>query len=132
MLTTFNKHTRVLTFLLAGGILVILSFNSCYNNKAEILFPQTVCDTAAVTYRLTIVPILSSNCTPSCHSGIVPTGGIYLDNYGGVKQQVDNGKLWGAVTHSSGYSPMPKNGNKLSDCNLSKIRTWILAGAPNN
>jgi len=27
---------------------------------------------------------------------------------------------------------MPQNGNKLSDCNITKIEKWITAGAPNN
>jgi len=45
---------------------------------------------------------------------------------------VDNGKLLGAVTHASGYSPMPKNQAQLSDCNIQKITNWINKGALNN
>ena len=112
-------------------LLVVLSVSSCYNDKAEILYPQTVCDTAAVTYSTSVTPILSANCI-SCHGGNTPSAGIKLDVYTGVKQQVDNGRLWGAVSHGPNYSAMPKNSNKLNTCNLEKIRLWIVAGAPNN
>jgi hypothetical protein len=43
-----------------------------------------------------------------------------------------NGKLYGAVNHSPGYSPMPKGGTKLSACNISKIKAWIDGGSLNN
>ncbi|MEO7444152.1 MAG: hypothetical protein ABIT96_03800, partial [Ferruginibacter sp.] len=67
-----------------------------------------------------------------CHSGGTPSGGIDLSNYTIVKALALNGRLYGAVTHAPGYSPMPKNASKLSACNLSQIRKWIDAGAPNN
>jgi hypothetical protein len=34
--------------------------------------------------------------------------------------------------HSPGFSPMPQNDNKLSECNIAKIKKWIATGAPNN
>jgi len=40
--------------------------------------------------------------------------------------------LMGTIKHESGWSPMPKNGNKLSDCKIQKIDRWILDGTPNN
>lgn len=117
--------------LLPALLLVILSTSSCYYDKAEVLYPQTICDTAVVTYSSSVAPILSANCT-GCHGGNTPSAAIKLDVYSGVKQQVDNGRLWGAVSHAASYSPMPKNGNQLNNCSLAKIRLWIAAGAPNN
>ena len=114
-----------------AGILLLFSVPGCYNDKAENLYPQNLCDTAMVTYSGSVVPILSSNCF-SCHGGISPSSGIKLDDYSGVIQQIDNGNLWGAVSHSVGYFPMPKNANMLSSCNLANIRIWIAAGAPDN
>jgi mono/diheme cytochrome c family protein len=111
------------------GILSI--FQSCYYDKEEILYPDTTCDTSAVKYSTSILPVLSSNCI-SCHGGSTPSASISLDNYAGVKQQADNGRLWGAVSHNINYSPMPKNGNQLNSCNLAKLRIWLAAGAPNN
>lgn len=120
-----------LVLLVPCCFLLLLSMSSCYNDKEEILYPDTACDTAVVTYSASIAPVLSSNCI-TCHGGSTPSASIKLDVYTGVKQQVDNGRLWGAVSHAASYSPMPKNANKLSACNLAKIRLWIAAGAPNN
>ena len=120
----------VATLILTSSIL-LSSLNSCYYDKSDLLYPGTACDTAAVKYSTSVMPVLSSNCI-NCHGGGIPSAGISLDTYAGVKIQVDNGRLWGAVSHSPNYSPMPKNGIKLNNCSLEKIRIWIAAGAPNN
>lgn len=116
--------------IIAGAIMLV-SLDSCYYDKADLLYPDSACDTSAVKYSTTVLPVLTSSCV-SCHGGSAPSAGISLDNYAGVKMQVDNGRLWGAVSHSPSYSPMPKNGSKLNTCSLQKIRKWIDAGAPNN
>lgn len=90
------------------------------------------CDTSSVTYGKTIAGILQTHCT-GCHSGSAPSGGgIDLSSYSNVLIQVNNGKLWGDVGHLSGYNAMPLGGPMLSACDLSKIKVWITAGAPNN
>ncbi len=125
----FKKQKYALFFL--STIMLSVFFSSCYYDKSEVLYPGSTCDTSVVTYSSSVAPILSSTCI-TCHGGATPSAAIRLDNYTSVKQQVDNGRLWGSVSHSGAYSPMPKGGNKLSDCNLSKINIWIKAGAPNN
>ena len=127
----FKKNAGLLVLIFITSNIVIISLNSCYYDKADLLYPDKACDSTAVTYSTSVLPILSSNCI-SCHGGSTPSAGINFSTYAGVKQQVDNGKLWGAISHSPNYSPMPKNSNQLSSCNLSKIRIWISAGAPNN
>jgi hypothetical protein len=122
------KHDIITVIFL---VIIILSMNSCYYDKEEVLYPQTVCDTAVITYSQTIAPIISSFCN-SCHGGTTPSAGIKLDTYTDAKMQVTNGRLWGAVSHATNYSPMPKNAPQLNACNLSKIRKWLDAGAPNN
>jgi hypothetical protein len=119
------------TLLLLSLLPALALLNSCYYDKGEILYPETACDTSRVTFSSSVVPILSSNCN-SCHGGANPSAAIRLDTYAGVKLQVDNGRLWGAVSHAPAYAPMPKNANQLSSCNLAKIRLWIAGGAPNN
>jgi hypothetical protein len=89
------------------------------------------CDTANITYSGKVFPIIESNCL-GCHNSPGTGGGILLDNYAAVKSQVNNGKLWGAINWQAGYYPMPKNGIKLSDCDISSIGTWINEGALNN
>jgi putative effector of murein hydrolase len=59
-------------------------------------------------------------------------GGVKLQDYADVKSVASNGKLLGTVSHASGFSPMPKGGNKLNDCYVAVIKKWIAAGALNN
>ena len=132
MRAVFNRKIIVNTgFITAGIFLGLIFLSGCYYDKTEILYPQTACDTATITYSNTINPLISSFCN-GCHGGATPSAAIKLDTYAGVKQQVDNGRLWGAVSHSTNFSPMPKGGAQLNTCNLTKIRLWIAAGAPNN
>ncbi len=108
---------------------------ACYNDKEELLYPSlssTGCDTTNLSFSRTIVPLLSNNCY-GCHStASAPTFGnnIALENYGDVIAHLD--RLSGAVSWTPGYSQMPKNGNKLSDCRINEIYLWQKAGAPNN
>lgn len=126
----YKSTTGLVTGIILFSI-VLTSLNSCYYDKSDLLYPDTACDTTAVKYSTSVLPVLSSSCI-TCHGGTTPSAGISLDSYNGVKQQVDNGRLWGAVSHNPSYSPMPKNSTQLSTCNLNKIRIWIAAGAPNN
>ena len=45
---------------------------------------------------------------------------------------IANNNLLGSIEHSSGYNTMPQNGSQLSGCQISKIRSWINAGHPND
>lgn len=92
---------------------------------------ESVCDTTNVKYASSIKPVIQNYCQ-GCHSGSAPSGGIDLSTYQGVFAQASTGKLYGSISHIQGYSPMPKNGSKLSECNLAKFRIWISNGAPDN
>ncbi len=114
--------------------IVLLVLSACYYDNEQDLYPvdpNSTCDTLNVTYSGAIVPVLQAQCN-GCHSGAVPAGGIKTDNYTDVKALVDNGKLMGSIKQTAGYSPMPKGGNKLSDCDISKFDIWIKNGALNN
>lgn len=126
-----QSNRSFIVALIIISFIMVNTLSSCYYDKSDLLYPDTACDTAAVKYSTSVLPVLSSNCI-SCHGGSTPSAGIRLDSYAGVKLQVDNGRLWGAVSHSPGYSAMPKNSNKLNACSLAKIKIWIDAGAPNN
>ena len=91
----------------------------------------TICDTASVTYTTNIRSIISNKCQ-GCHSGTAPAAGYDFSQYTILKARVTDGKLWGAINHLPGYSPMPQNGSKLSECEITQVRKWIDAGAPNN
>lgn len=97
------------------------------NNSCQ----SAACDSSNVTYNSTIRNIVGNKCG-GCHSATAPSGGINLTTHGGVKAKVDDGRLWGAINHLAGFSPMPKNAPKLSDCEIRQFGKWIAAGAPNN
>ena len=127
-----HQITKGISFFMSMmlmGILV-LSFNACYYDNEEELYPNP-CDTSFVTYNNTIVPIIESNCNV-CHSQNIQQGGIITEGHNNLLVLVENGKLWGAINHKTGFQPMPQNSNKLSDCKLQQIKNWIDQGAPNN
>jgi len=89
------------------------------------------CDTTNVSFKNNVFPIVQTYCL-GCHSGSAPGGGIYLRNYNDLVAVANNGKLMGSIRHDPGYSPMPKNANKLSDCQIATFNIWIKNGTPNN
>ena len=123
---------HVFKFIFILLILVSLVTGCRYESRDLLNGINTPCDLSNVGYSSAIRPILNSNGCLSCHSGPVPEGNISLSDYVGLKAKVDDGRLWGAINHFPGFSPMPQGLNKLSDCEISKIKTWIDAGAPNN
>lgn len=89
------------------------------------------CNTAMMRFGMDIRPILQNSCI-GCHSGSSPSGGINLGVYDGVRSVALNGRLLGAIRHSTGYAAMPQGGSRMSDCNIDKIAAWIADGALNN
>ncbi len=118
------------------GLLLILG--SCVNDKYNTLFPaQTSCDTTTVTYSKDIAPIIAANCAISggCHdaAGALISGHDYT-TYAGVAAVASYNFIvtdinWIPV---AGHTDMPKNGIKLSGCDIDKITRWVNEGAPNN
>jgi cytochrome c5 len=137
---------KIFFVLFFGSIVAV----SCLNKKPEVvpvvanpitpnvvvdpntpIIPNTsTCDTTTISFDKTIFPILQANCT-ACHSTASASGGIDLTNYTAIATIVKNGKLYGAITHTTGYSPMPSSSQKVSDCNIIQIKKWIVAGYPN-
>jgi mono/diheme cytochrome c family protein len=91
------------------------------------------CDTANSQYMADVVPILTNNCY-RCHGAATNSGsfGIVLEGYSNLKPYAESGTLIGVITHANGFTPMPQDGGKLSDCNINKIRSWIAHGIQNN
>ena len=114
-------------------IIVLASFCGCYRDNEKDLYPVSGnCDTGPVTYTGTVVPILQANGCLGCHGGAAPSGNISLQTYSNVKAVAQNGKLFGSISHAAGFSAMPKGGNKMTACTISKIKACIDAGALNN
>jgi len=113
---TTNQKNIVKTWILQGAL----------NNECK-----SACDTTNVTFSKNVFPIIQTYCL-GCHNTTNPGGGIYLRNYNDLVASVKTGKLWGSINHDVGYFAMPKNGNKLSSCELSTFNIWITNGTPNN
>lgn len=124
------KRAITILFLLV----IMITIAGCYKDNEEELYPGNggTCDVTGVTYSSTVAPLLQNNGCTGCHSGGAPSGGITLNSYTAVKGIAANGKLYGAISHAAGFSPMPKNGAKMNACDINKIKAWIDAGALNN
>ena len=122
---------KFVTLIIVG----VLIFVSCTYSKKEVDYPATTtCDTVNVKYSTTIKSILNASCN-RCHGGDGSLGGGYiLDTHAGIKDELDNtgDELLNAIKHTGSVTPMPKDGGKLSDCEIAKIEAWINQGYPNN
>jgi hypothetical protein len=119
--------------LLLAGLSLGWMISSCEYDNEETLYPPEPCDTTMVTYSLTVSPIIAQHCLSlDCHGSPAEVSGIPLDGYDNLKQVVDSERLLGAIRHETGFSFMPKNTDKLPDCDISKIERWVANGAPNN
>jgi uncharacterized membrane protein len=96
----------------------------------NIVCSETVCETVNVTFTQHIQPLIEQKCL-NCHRGNTPSGGVNLSTHAGVETVALNGRLMGAVTHSTGFTAMPFGGQKLADCQIEMIKIWIDRGATN-
>ena len=116
--------------LIVISIFFSFTLTACYYDKEDVLY-RAECDTVNVTYTKSIIPIMVANCN-ACHfTGAIATNNVVTNNYNDLITVVNNGKLWTSLTWTSTYN-MPKGSNKLSNCDLAKIKKWIDGGALNN
>lgn len=104
----------------------------CTHEVDERVMPDMPCDTAVVTWSITIEPLLQTHCAlPACHvSGGNGTGDF--TTYAGVLSQVSSGKLLKAVQRLPGAIPMPPDGSTIPACDIARLRIWVGMGAPEN
>lgn len=118
--------------IIKGMFFGMVIISSCYYDNEEELYPSTMCITENMSLQTHIVPILQNNCY-SCHSiATAPANrNVILEGYDELVKYATSGQLVSAIRHESNY-PMPQNAPKLSNCNISKIESWVDAGALNN
>lgn len=124
------------TFLVCAAVISIVTTSCSKSNEVtESGKSDTTgsagCDTVNMKYSNDVQPIIKANCY-SCHGNGQAEGGVNLDTYSSVKHYADNSSLLGVITHAAGYPPMPQGAEKLSDCDINKIKAWIARGASNN
>ena len=117
--------------------------NGCYYDNFNEIHP-IVSDTCiiadTVSFSNDIQPIMNQSCGTSnsaCHLSNASTG-LGLANYTlviGNIQDATVASFLSRIKHDNGVSPakwMPKDGIKISDCDISKIEKWIAQGQLNN
>lgn len=114
------------------AILIIVSVSiGCYYDSEEELYGLN-CNTTNVSFAATVNTLLQQHGCLGCHSGGAPSGNVNLQGHSNVQTVALSGRLYGAISHSTGFTPMPQGGTKLNDCDIKKIKSWIDAGALNN
>ncbi len=89
------------------------------------------CDTTKFTYTYVIDPMMKKYCV-GCHTGATSANkNTDLSTYVGVKTSALSGQLYKSAAHMPGAVAMPPSGTALSSCELTQLKKWIAAGAPN-
>jgi hypothetical protein len=126
---TTKKYTQAICNTLVL-LIVSLMCSSCYYDNEEYIYGDNIeCDTLGITYENFVADLMTLHCD-ACHNPGSPSGNIITSDYNDLLVIINNGKLHGAVNHLPGYSPMPKGGNKLPDCDISKLNSWLNDGYP--
>ncbi|MFM7709359.1 MAG: hypothetical protein ACKO5C_00445 [Ferruginibacter sp.] len=118
--------TPVAFFLLT----VCFGFLGCYNDKEELLYPNTSsldCTTISAKYSTDIAPIMQTKCAVSgCHNASSSAAGVILQTHAQVAAKANQIKQTCIVSKS-----MPPAG-PLPLAEQNAIQCWINAGTPNN
>ncbi|MDB5253595.1 MAG: hypothetical protein JWP27_2764 [Flaviaesturariibacter sp.] len=117
---------------LLTALILCIFLAACTYHSEESLYSNSPCNTTNVTYSTTVAGIINANGCLNCHGPVNPTGGFSLNDYAGVKAKVTDGRLYGAVNHSPGFSPMPQGSIRMNQCQIDQLKSWIDHGAPNN
>jgi len=122
-------------------ICLLACATGCYNNSYNKLYPAantSTCDTANISYSKDIAPIIASNCfNPGngCHDAAGSSTSLFnYETYAGILPNIQSGDLINDInwTPLRGKNDMPKNANKLQQCDINKITRWINEGYPDN
>ena len=113
------------------ALAMVVCISACNYQKDEVVFPPVVaCDSVGVSFSQEVKPIIDMQCL-SCHSISAAQGSVVLEQYSDYAPYTTSGRLVRAIDYSNPQILMPPSG-KLAACDISKIRSWVSAGAPNN
>ncbi len=133
---SFKRETIIKKeIIFLSSCFLLFFFSGCYYNKADQVYPKpgtSSCDTSNVRLSIELNQIMEDNCF-RCHGGAADLGaGIQLQDYNVLVSYANNGLLFSAIEHDGNAAPMPQDGGKLSDCEISQFKAWFNAGAANN
>ena len=118
-------------FVLPCAIVLLLLTHCTYDNTVDSYGNTAACDTAAVTFSQDIKALIAKNCE-GCHNGMSANGGLVLSGHQNTAAAALSGSLIDRMTRSAGDPLLMPPSGALSDCDISKLKAWIGAGAPNN
>jgi hypothetical protein len=125
-----KKNYLICLFFAASAVVAV---ESCYFDKADVLYPDPNCMVTGITYTNFVAGIMNAQCaTSGCHDAARAASGANLSTYATTKSYATASKaaFLGSMKHASGFSNMPKGGSKLPTCTVNKIEAWIAAGMP--
>ena len=129
----FVSHKRnISTFILLFTVLTFFTLPSCSSDNEEELYAvegEPTCD-ELTSFTTCVTPVLAS-CSSFCHNSDNAFGGVVLETYEEIKEQVDNSALANVLRGTNDYSIMPPTG-MLPDADVELIEKWISEGAENN
>jgi len=120
-----KKKTIIYCFL------TFILLNGCYYDNERDLYGDDACEELTPTFSAGVLSIFNRDCY-QCHTNALMLGNVSLEGYENVIPYVEDGSLLGSVEHINGFSPMPKDRNRLTDCEVKIIRDWIEQGALDN
>lgn len=113
-------------------LIVGITAASCKKSNLETLdFENSLCSQDTISYSKHISVLIQKHCLP-CHGASQQNAGIVLDNYADANNYAMSGLIYGCISYQQGYSPMPTDGPKLSNCSIQAFQKWTDQGAPNN
>jgi hypothetical protein len=125
-----KKNYLIRLFFAASAVVTV---ESCYFDKADVLYPDANCVTTGITYTNFVAGIMNAQCaTSGCHDAARASAGANLSTYATTKSYATASKaaFLGSMRHASGFSNMPKGSSQLPACTVNKIEAWITAGMP--
>ena len=127
-----NNKVNILTVL--AGVFIFLNFTGCYYDTEEALYHGTTdFHTTNISFAVDVEPIILAKCGyEGCHGANFPAANISLNNHANMVGTVNADVLLSSITHDGNASFMPKNGNRLPECEILTIQQWIHEGQPNN
>ncbi len=91
------------------------------------------CVTTDLTYNNDIAAIIDGSCaTAGCHEMGSSTT-FEMHDYNAVLTEINgDNRIVGSINHETGFTPMPfpLGEDKIDQCNIDKITSWISDGAP--
>jgi hypothetical protein len=111
--------------------LSVILIGACRNEKIVPIPCASAVSKETISYNYDVYPVIATNCALSkCHVTGFEKGNF--TNYEEIKRKADSGILRYMIITEQMPHGNTKGQKYLTDCEKTKILTWIEAGAKNN